>query len=143
MRVPAASPPFPVLRLYYLAGTPAFALADWILGLPIRVAGIHAPGLRLSYYAVLVLLGLLVLLRPGWGPWIGMAESAGNLLLLFLSILLPLWALPDLVAEGGELAVPFGAAEVLNVLIVGGVLVGTFHRSAFRALAGPRSPRSP
>ena len=87
---------------YYLA-TPLFAVMDLGLGLPVRVAGILPEPGRLAYYAAAFALGLACRARPSATPWVGMLESAANLTLLLLSILIPIWSLPDAVLSGAPL----------------------------------------
>lgn len=79
--------------LYYLA-TPAFAVADLGFHGPFRVSQVLPPEARTAYYAGLFGLGLLCLSRRGATPWVGTLESSGNLLILLLGILLPIWNLP-------------------------------------------------
>jgi hypothetical protein len=88
---------------YYLA-TPAFAAADLVFGLPVRVAGLAEPAHRLAYYAVVFALGLLCRYRPGSAPFVGMTESSVNLLLLLVAILLPIWSLPEALASGAPVS---------------------------------------
>ncbi len=126
---------------YYLGATPLFALVDGVLGAPIRVAGLASPGLRAGYYLILVLVGVFLLLRPSMARWIVMGESVVNLFLLLLSVLLPIWSLPEVVLAGGDPEPPFSAVGLLNVLLVGGVLIWTFHENAWRVLAPPPSAR--
>lgn len=118
----------------YLLATPLFAVLDLGLGLPVRVATILPESGRLAYYAGVFALGLLCRVRPEATPWVGMLESASNLTLLLLSILLPIWSLPDAVASGASGQVGLTPAGVVNALIVGLALVASFHRHEAAAL---------
>jgi len=116
---------------YYLA-TPLFAVADLGFGVSIRVAGLDEPWHRGLYYAAAFGCGALCRLHPPATPWVGMGESSASLLLLLLSILLPIWAMPDAVMSGGEIALPYDMASLGNALICGTALVAAFHRSRAR-----------
>lgn len=128
----AISRPDPV-AVYYLA-TPLFAAADFLFGLPVRVAGLAVPWQRGVYYAVVLLLGILCRVRPGAVPWVGMAESSVNLFLLLLGILLPLWSLPEALLAGGPLQAGLGPLAAANALVAGTALVVSFHRNQRAAL---------
>lgn len=114
------------LAWYYLA-TPLFAVLDLGAGWPVRVAGLGDPVHRALYYLAVTALGVAVARWPWAAPWAGMAESSTNLLLLCLSVLLPVWSLPDQVLAGGSPAVA-GAPALVNVALSGTVLVVAFHR---------------
>jgi len=66
--------------------------------------------------------------RPGWTPWIGMGESAVNLLLIALGVMLPIWNAPEAVLSGGGLPAIMTPAKLANVLLSGSMLVLAFHR---------------
>ena len=118
MRLPRA------LSLYYIAGTLGFAVIDWVLAAPIRAAFLARPSQRWVYYAVLIGLGLLCRARPGWAPLVGMLESAANLTLVLLSIMLPVYASTSSVEAGGGAGVPFTSWTFVSVLLSGSVLRG-------------------
>ena len=124
--------------LYYLV-TPAFAVADLVFHAPVRVAGLSDPAYRLAYYAVVFALGLLCRAQPGATPFVGIAESTVNLLLLFLGILLPIWSLPDQLLSGAPVDAGFSTIKLANALLCGTVLVVSFHRhqaAAAHVMAG-------
>lgn len=123
--------------LYYLS-TPLFAVLDFAWDVPVRVAGLGAPWQRGAYYLVLVLLGVLCRARPRAGPWVGMAESSVNLVLLLLAILLPIWSMPDAVLTGVTPAPVMGGVGLANAFLSGLVLVASFHRSRMAAERGLR-----
>lgn len=118
-----------VLSLYYIAGTLLFAAVDWVLSAPIRAAFLGRPSQRWIYYALLIGLGVLCRARPTWAPMVGMLESAANLTLVLLSIMLPIYALTGTVEAGGPAGLPFTSWTFANVLLTGSVLIFTFHRS--------------
>jgi hypothetical protein len=126
------------LVTYYLA-TPVFAVADFYLGAPVRVAGLEDPNQRAYYYAALMVCGVVGRLRPGSVPWIGMLESAVNVLLLVLAIMLPIWNLPTAFASGEELVGPFERVSLVNFVFSGGAFVTSFYRHQHRALFGGKT----
>lgn len=113
---------------YYLA-TPVFAVADLLFGVPVRLAGIADAAHRLAYYVVVFALGILCRLRPTAAPFVGMTESTVNLLILLLSILLPIWSLPDALLAGAPLDAGLSGMALGNALLSGTALVVSFHRS--------------
>ena len=121
----------------YLLATPLFAALDLGLGVPVRVATILPESGRLAYYAGVFALGVLCRARPGATPWVGMLESAGNLTLLLLSILLPIWSLPDAVASGASFPVGLTPAGAGNALLAGTALVASFQKHEAAALGRP------
>ncbi len=123
--------------LYYLA-TPLFAALDFGWDLPVRVAGLSVSWQRVAYYGVLVLLGVLCRARPTAGPWVGMAESSVNLFLLLLSILLPIWSMPEAVLAGETPEPLMGGVALANAVLAGFVLVASFQRSRMAAERGLR-----
>jgi|ABEF01.1.fsa_nt_gi hypothetical protein len=61
-------------------------------------------------------------------PRIGMLESAGNILLLVLAVMIPVYFLMDSAITGADFADPFGTVSIANVILSGTVLVVSFHR---------------
>ena len=114
-----------ILLSYYLA-TPLFLLIDLVWHAPLRVAFIQSDGMRLAYYGFCFLCGLVMWQKPLFAPALGMLESAVNLLLIMLSILLPIWGAADSLAAGGGLP-DFGLARIANVMLSGTMLVASFH----------------
>ena len=127
------TPPTRWVAGYYLA-TPLFAVADLGFGLPVRVAGILPEPGRLAYYGAAFALGLLCRARPVATPWVGMLESAANLTLLLLSILIPIWTLPDAVLSGAPLQAGLTPAAAANALLAGSALTVSFRRNEADAL---------
>jgi len=62
-------------------------------------------------------------------PFVAIFESAGNVLLLILGVMLPIFCVIHSVASDIEapLSFQFGVPELLNFVIVGGVLVFGFY----------------
>ncbi len=122
---------------YYLA-TPLFLVLDRGLGAPVRVSAIATPNQRLVYYVVLMALGLACHLRPRLTPWVGMGESAANIFLLILAVMLPIWSMPDAVLAGEPVEGPFSRVSLINFILSGSALVVSFHRNQSAALRRPR-----
>jgi hypothetical protein len=118
------------LACFYLA-TPLFAVADHALGFSCRVAFLDGHPLgKALYYLGCTLLGLLHLRRGrNWAPVLGLLESAGNILLLVLSVMLPLSDLSQRVFEGREVVQPFSAAFFVNFTVVGACFLHAFHNN--------------
>lgn len=116
--------------LLYLLATPLFAAVDAVFGWPVRVAGIGGVPGRWLYYGALLLLGLVCWRWPRAAPLVGMGESAANLTLLFLSVLLPLWDASAILAGAGPPVVT--PVALGNLVLVGGALVVSFYRSQWR-----------
>lgn len=121
----------------YLLATPAFLIADLGFDMPFRVAALEGSDYRFLYYAGATLLGVVSRFRPAVAPWAGMAESSVNLLFLLLSILLPIWNLPDAVLNGSSAEGPLDMTGLSNAMLSGSVLVYGFYRSQAAAGVGP------
>ncbi|MDP2956340.1 MAG: hypothetical protein Q8N53_07955 [Longimicrobiales bacterium] len=122
---------------YYLA-TPVFAVADLVFGVPVRVATVLPEISRLAYYSAAFALGLLCRARPVATPWVGILESTTNLLILFLSILLPIWGAADALTTGAPLAVSLTPLSAANAFISGSAMILSFRRSQDAAWRRPR-----
>jgi hypothetical protein len=118
-----------LLTAYYLA-TPLFAVVDLGLSAPIRAVGVESPRLRLAYYAAVFALGWVMRARPGLAPWLAMGESALNLTLLILSVMLPIWSLAE---TGGGAAIADLPERVVNLALSGTVLLFSFYGNQARA----------
>ncbi len=127
-------PPGPrLIQAYYLA-TPLFFLVDVFLSFPIRVSALADPGLRYLYYAFALGCGVVSRVRPKAGPYVGLAESSLNILLLVLSVMLPIFQLPDRVFAGEPLPTPISGLTLANFVLSGGILVASFHVHQARIL---------
>jgi hypothetical protein len=56
--------------------------------------------------------------------------------------MIPIYNVAEAAAVGGEIAVPYTASTMINVLICGSVLVLTFHRSEAAILVGKGGKRN-
>ena len=129
-------PPGPrLIEAYYLA-TPLFFLVDIFLSFPIRVSALADPGLRYLYYAFALGCGVASRVRPKVGPYVGLAESSLNILLLVLSVMLPIAQLPDLVFAGESLPAPLSGLTLANFMLSGGILVVSFQVHQARLIQG-------
>ena len=126
--------PAPGLTLYYLA-TPLFALLDLAFGLPVRAVGLESAGQRGLYYAAVFALGWVMRGRPRLAPWLAMLESAGNLALLMIAVLLPIWSLGETLDASVASELP---ARVANLALSGSVLGYSFHGAQARAVGRAR-----
>jgi hypothetical protein len=127
---------------WYFALTPIFAVIDLAFGVSVRAAWIPSIGWRVAYYGFAMGCFLLMRSRPGWTPWIGLGESSVNMLLLLLSILGPLFALPAAIEAGEPIAYGFGPERLVNVLLSGCVIILSIHRhEAALANLADRRPR--
>jgi hypothetical protein len=116
------------LIAYYLA-TPLFLIPDLGFDAPIRVAGLAGTEWRFAYYAFGLGCGFVCRWKPRWTPAVTIGESSVNLFLLILSVLLPIWVLPDQIAAGGAPEFVFGPVQMANVLLTGTVLLVGFYRA--------------
>ena len=129
---------------YFLLATPVFAGLDLAGVGALRVAALPDFSSRAIYYLALVVLGVIMLRSPRAAPWIGMGESAVNVFLLMLSVLLPIWTLQEtlLGSPGAEVGGGPGAEELgiltlprlLNVALSGGVFIWSFYVNKHRAM---------
>ena len=103
--------------------TPAFAILDWVWGVPARAAGIPSPTWRAAYYVLLMGCWALCRRVPSSGPFVGIVESSVNLFLLFLAVLLPIWNAAEgtIPVESGSTLL--GPGVWLNLLISGPLLI--------------------
>jgi len=122
---------------YYLLGTLAFIALDLAMGASVRIPGLAEATARWGYYAALLGVGAAAFRHPRLAPWIGMGESLVNLVLAFLSILLPIWSLPDVLAAGGEPAQAVaGPRELLGVFLAGMILILGLYQGARQVRPG-------
>ena len=115
----------------YLLATPVFLIVDVVFDVPFRVAMIEGSDFRFLYYAGATLLGVASRLRPA------LAESSVNPLFLFLSILLPIWNMPDAVLSGSSVEGPLDMTGLSNAVLSGSVLLYRFCQRQPAAGVGP------
>ena len=127
-------PPGPwLIQAYYLA-THLFFLVDVFLSFPIRVSALADPALRYLYYAFALWCGVASRVRPKAVPYVWLAESSLNILLLILSMMLPIIQLPDRVFAGESLPQPISGLTLANFVLSGGIMVASFHVHQARTL---------
>lgn len=125
-----------LLRIYY-AATLLFVVLDYFLHINVRLAFLEAwPEMRALYYLLCFLCLALVLWRPAWSAWIGLAESGLSLSLLIIVMGVRVMTVSDQVLRTGAGVVT--TSEITNFLIVGGVawLAWTRGVAAVRAPTG-------
>lgn len=116
------------LQAYYWA-TSLFFLADLTLGVSLRAAALPSPTLRYLYYFLCLGCAWACRRWPASAPWVGMTESAVNILLLILSVMLPVFSLTDAVLAGEPIPPPMTTGKLLNFVLSGTVLWLSFQRS--------------
>jgi hypothetical protein len=130
LRSPHVPPVLPtsLIQAYYWA-TSVFVLVDLTLGANLRAAALPQAELRYLYYGLCF--GCAVACRrwPQHAPWVGIGESAVNIFLLIFSVMGPIFALPEVLLEGGDAGVLMTPAKLINFLISGGLLWLSFQRS--------------
>lgn len=124
----------------YLLGTPLFVLLDIAFDAPVRVAALQHSNLRFGYYGFAFACGILAHARPALEPWVGMGESAVNILLLVLAVMVPIWSLPDALMANAPLVGPFDKVSLINFVISGTVLVVGFYGAQARSQAARARP---
>lgn len=125
-------------EVYYFL-TPVFWLMDVLLEAPIRAAAIESTPGRWTYYVLLVGIGVVCHLRPGWSAFLGLLEGSGNLLLLILSILLPIWNAAVELPAGGDV---IGMTQLANFALVAPMTVLAIKRAEWGLVAGASGHRS-
>ena len=118
------------LALFYLA-TPAFALLDLAGGLNLRLSFLAGhPALRVGYYLTCLGLGWLIL-RAGRrsSALVGLGETALNLMMLCLSVVVPLAELPMRVTAGAAIYNPFTPLFIANLVISAAVFLYAFYNN--------------
>lgn len=123
---PGPRTPAPLERLvrgYYLA-TPAFAIADVLFGLNVRVAFLDTvPALKWLWYAGACLAGLAAWRWPRWTAHIGLAESTLGIAALVLSV--GIAYIRTTASEEGLAAGAFTPESVANLVLSAGMLVAS------------------
>ncbi len=115
----ASFTPAKLITTYYGA-TILFVILDYLLDFNIRLIFLDAwPGWRALYYAVCLGLFGLMLWRPAWSSYIGVAESLLTLSLLIISMALRVLVVTDEMIEEGRGFVT--VRELLNFVIAGSI----------------------
>ena len=122
--------------LYYLAGTPAFALLDHFGGISVRAAFLDGwPAARYGYYGVCFACGVAAWRLPARARWIAMTESGANIVLLIFSVMMAYYGAVDRVAADLPVGDLFGAQRAVNLAISGAALMIPYFRSRTPALS--------
>jgi hypothetical protein len=129
-----------LLRAYYWA-TPLFLMVDALWGISVRASFLPKLEQRLVYYAFCLCCAWMCQAAPSKAPWVGMGESAVNLFLLILGVMLPILNLPEAVVSGGPLPELMTPGRLMNVALSGGMLILSFQRSQAAVARDPVGSR--
>ncbi len=118
------------LLAYYLGGTPLFLLLDAAWELSVRASFLDTLEARVAYYAFCLLCGWLAWKFPRRASWIGLGESALNIVLLVVSFMVPILTLGAEVAADpfAPIEAPVTTAGIVNFAIAAGVAWWSFER---------------
>ena len=131
---------FRIIQGYYL-GTPLFFLADVSWGWRIRLAdSVGDWTLRCVYYGCCLLCAVLCFKRPRLAPLVGVVESAVNVLLLVLGVMLPVIQAPGRLLVGEPVVGLFTRDTFVNFCLTGGMLAVSFHRNVMALERMGRGP---
>ncbi len=120
---------FPSLRWpqYYYFASVGFLLIDWLAGANVRAVGFAAyPTLRMAYYVVCLLCGVVIRLWPAWSAPVTLVESTVNITALMISVLAPLYLFD--VGTGVGLPINFSQL-VINFMISGSAVLIAWYQS--------------
>lgn len=84
--------------------------------------------MRAAYYLGCLACASLISWRPSTAPWVGLAESTINFVLLIVGVWLAVVAAPAAVADGQPIQV-MTPGRLINFLLVGTILIVSFNRS--------------
>lgn len=119
----------PLLSIYYLV-TPGFILLEYLFGIQIRLTSPWENSFfDILYYLVCFIAGIISIKSIHLAAVFAMTESSINILLLLVSIYLPLATLGENVLQDQELTFKFGVAELLHLLIAGGIAYYAFQKN--------------
>jgi hypothetical protein len=118
------------LLAYYLGGTPLFFVLDAAWDVSIRASFLDGLSTRVAYYGFCLLCGVLAWRFPRREAWIGLSESAVNIILLVVGFMAPILSVTGELAADPSAAIepPVAAAGVLNFIIAGTVAWWSFQR---------------
>ena len=113
------------LHIYYLA-TPVFFLLDYLLGINLRVSIPGGSEFWLNgYYVVCFFAAFIVFKHELTGALFSLMECSINILLLFLSVMVPVFNLGQDPLESSGFK--FGVQEMIHFFIAGSVLLYSFY----------------
>lgn len=122
------------MRGYYLA-TPAFLLADLLVGVDVRTPFLDArPALKWGWYAAAMLIGLASWRWPRATPHLALAEAGLDIIVLVLSV--GLAYIDAATSETG--ATTLRAGSVVNLVLSATILVASYLLA--HARLSPASP---
>ena len=105
----------------YYGATVIFLLLDTLFGINVRLAFLQEwPGWRALYYVFCLLCFGLMIWRPAWRSWIGIAESLITLSLLIINMAARVVIVTDEMIESGRGFVT--SAELVNFMIAAGIV---------------------
>lgn len=118
------------ILIYYLA-TPVFLVLDVSFNWSFRASFLDSrPVLKYGYYLICFLLGLGILRSPGSAALIGLLESAVNIVMLALGVLVPMYDSIALLADDAATAdVPVYSFSLVNFALTGTILLVSFYRN--------------
>ncbi len=109
---------------------PLFFIMDFCLGMNIRAVGLmHHAGWRTAYYGLCFACWLIIRKKPSLTDWVGIGESAVNLLLLITGLLMPYFrfiADIDGVEDASQVITVPG---VINFLMAGMICLFSYYKS--------------
>lgn len=122
-----------ILTIFYYF-TPIFILADYLFGFNVRVSGLQNYGsYKTVYYIFCLICAFLIYRYEGYSLVIGFIESIINLLILFISFLLPYFTYASIIADGNIQEITFYDSKmVINFMISGIIVIFTFQSSLNR-----------
>jgi hypothetical protein len=107
------------MTIYY-AATLVFVLFDFVLGINIRAAFLDGfPTARIAYYVFCYGCLALMLWRPAWAIFVGVAESLVAVIALTMSMAIRVLIITDDMLETGRGFVTI--EEIINYILVGGI----------------------
>lgn len=116
-----------VLQLYYLA-TPLFLAVEYRWNVSIRVPLPEQALLRYAYYGFCLACGVACFWKPRAAPLVALFESSLNIILLVLSVMAAVFALPGTIMDAGR-SIPSALTPggMLNFCLSGAVWLFSFY----------------
>ena len=94
------------------------------------------PTARAAYYAVDILCGVAIALRPSVAPIVALLESAANIAILLVGVMLAYLAMLDSAGGSGPIVNPFTPESVANLAISAAWAYAAWIRSTAAITAG-------
>lgn len=123
------------LLAYYLGGTPLFFLLDAAWDVSVRASFLDDLSARVAYYGFCLLCGVLAWRFPTRASWIGLGESAINIVLLVVSFMAPILAVAGTVAADpyAPIETPVTPEGITNFIIAGAAAWWSLQRRTLMA----------